>query len=271
MPTGAINIQPNRITSKFAIKVLQHLEEAFLVSTFRLNDSGAAQKRRYPAGNIQSFLVLACSRNPQPFPDERPAATKSGMQSKATFILKNNGFLRPQRFEFFLGLWRISSRLRLLPEDKHDRLASIGTRVDASSTVPDELSVLFQTVAVNGLQALDRPNGPGSSRTSEVILPDGVPTGPRFSASSGLGVPAAFLGSGLRPRLYSPPVSSGLCSFESDPGLQKSTRDAVLPVPEAKWLSLCRSRLPALFRPRLIAFLLKPYGGPIGRYSCLPV
>ena len=103
MPTCSINIQPDRVTAKLAIKVLQHLEETFPVSAFRLDHSSTTQKRSNPAGNIQSFLMLAGCRNLQSLSDERPTSAKPGMQGKAAFVLKNNGFFRPQRFEFFLG------------------------------------------------------------------------------------------------------------------------------------------------------------------------
>ncbi|HUL00713.1 MAG TPA: hypothetical protein VLX29_07650 [Nitrospirota bacterium] len=79
MPTCPVNIQPDRIAAKSVIQVSQYCEEAFPVSTLCLDDSSTAKKRSNPARNIQSFLVLAGCRNFQPFPNERPAAAKSGM------------------------------------------------------------------------------------------------------------------------------------------------------------------------------------------------
>jgi hypothetical protein len=271
MPTCSINIQPDRITAKLAIKVLQHLEEAFPISALRLDYSGTTQKRCHPAGNIQALLMLAGCRNLQSLSDERPAAAKPGMQGKSGFVLKNNRFFRPQRFEFFLGPWRTSSRLRLLPGDTHDWPASFGTRGGASSTVPDEPSSLHQSDAVNGLPASGRPSGHGSNRTSVAIPPDGVPVEPRFSASSWLDVLFVFSGSGLRPRPYSPPASSGSRSSGSGQEPRISNLVAALPAQGAGWRSLCRSRLPVLSRLELTAALSIPYESSKGRYSCLPV
>ena len=271
MPTRTINIQPNGVTAKSAIKVLHHLEESLSVATFSLDHACTTQQRSYPSRNIQSFLMLTGCRNLQAFSDKRPTAAKPRMQGKAAFVLKNNGFFRPQRFEFFLGPWRISSRLRLLPVDIHDWPALTGTRVDASSTVPDELSFLRQSDAVNGLPASGHPSGRGSNRTSGAIPPDGVPVEFQFSVSFWPDVRSVFSGSGLRPRPYSPPVSSDSHSSGSGPEPRISNQVAALPAQGAVWRSLCRSRLPELSRPGLTVALLMPYEGSKGRYSCLPI
>src|SRR5512138_1949410 len=100
MPTCSINIQPDRITAKLAVQVSQDLKESFPVATLRLDHSCTTQKRSNPAGNIQPFLMLAGCGNLQSLPDERPAPAKPGMQGEPAFILKNDGFFRPQRAEF---------------------------------------------------------------------------------------------------------------------------------------------------------------------------
>jgi hypothetical protein len=268
MPTCSINIQPDCITAKLAIQVPQHLEEAFPVAPLRLDYTGTAQKRSNPAGNIQSFLMLAGCGNLQPLSDERPAPAKPRMQGKAAFVLKNNGFFRPQRFEFFLAPSRTSSRLRLSLGETHDWPSSFGNRDDASSTAPGEPSALPRSAVVSGLPASDRPNELGSGRTSGAIAPDGVPTAPQFLASSGLGVQAAFSGSGLQPRPCSPPASSGSRSCGFGQELRISSPAAALRALRAGWRSLCRSTLPELSRPGPTASLLKPYADLRGRYSC---
>jgi hypothetical protein len=149
MPTCTINVQPNGVAAKSAIKVLHHLEESLSIATFGLDHSCTAQKRCYPSRNIQALLMLAGRRNLQPLSDKRPAAAKARMQGKATFVLKNNGFFRTQRFEFFLGSWQTSLRLRPLLGDRHDWLALADTQVDASNTELDGLSALYRTGAVN--------------------------------------------------------------------------------------------------------------------------
>ena len=171
MPTSSVNIQPDSVATKLAIKVPQHFEKTFSVATFRLDDSGTSQKRSHPAGNIQTFLMLAGCRHFQPFPDERPAAAKPRVQSKTAFVLKNYSFFRTQRFEFFLGSWRTSSRPLPLPGDKRDWLALTDTRVDASSIGPDGLSALSRTGAVNGLPKWGHPIEHDLSRTSVAIPP----------------------------------------------------------------------------------------------------
>jgi hypothetical protein len=271
MPTCSINIQPNSVAAKLAIQVLHHLEESLSVATFGLDHSCATQKRSYPSRNIQALLMLAGRRNLQPLSDKRPTAAKPRMQGKTTFVLKNNGFFRPQRFEFFLGPSRIASRLQPLPVDIHDWPALIDIRVDASSTVPDEPSALRQSDAVNGLPASGHPSGRGSNRTSGEIPPNGVPVELQFSASSWPDVRVAFSVLGLRPRPYSPPVSSDSHSSESGPEPRISNQVAALPAQGAGWRSLYRSRLPELSRLRLITSLLMLYEGSRGRYSCLPV
>ncbi len=271
MPTCSIDIQPDRITAKLAIKVLKNLKKTFPVPALRLDHASTTQKRGNPAGNIQSFLMLAVCGNFQPPSDERPASAEPGMQGKTAFILENNGFFRPQRFEFFLGPWRTSSRLRLLPGDTHGWLASSGTRVYASSTAPGEPLALPQSDAVNGSPASGRPIELDSNRTSGAIAPDGVPTGPQFSASSVLGARAVSWGSRLRLPLYLPPASSGSRSSGFGPEPRISTLVAALPVLEAEWRSLCRSMLLELSRLVPTVALSMPYVGLKGRYSCLPV
>jgi hypothetical protein len=267
MPTCSVNIQPNSIAAKLAIKVLHHLEESLSVATFSLENSCTAQKRSNPSRNIQTLPMLAGCRDLQTLSDKRPAATKPRMQGKAAFVLKNNGFFRTQRFEFFLGSWQTSLRPRPLLGDRHDWLVSAGTQVDASNTALDGPSVLSRTGAVNESPKWDHPIGHGLNRTSAVIRPNGAPTGLQFSASSWLAVQSAFWGLGLRPLPYLPPVSSGLCSSVFGQGLRQSNWGAALLVPEGGWRSSCRSKLQELFQPKLKAALLMPYEGSKGRYS----
>lgn len=76
MPTSSVNIQPDSVATKLAIKVPQGFEKAFSVATFRLDHPGTTQKRSHPAGNIQTFLMLAGCRNFQSLSDKRPDAPK---------------------------------------------------------------------------------------------------------------------------------------------------------------------------------------------------
>ncbi len=271
MPTCSVNIQPNSIATKPAIQVLQHLEEGLSVATFRLDHPCAPQKRRYPAGNIQVFLMLTCCRDIQPLSNERPTTTKPRMEGKTAFVLKNNRFPRTQRFEFFFGSWRTSSRLLPLPGDTHDWPALTDTRVDASNTGLDGLSTLFRTVAVSESPRWGHPTGHGSNRTSGAIPPDDVPIELRSSASCVPDVPAAFSGSGRLPHPCLPLVSSGLCSSGSGPEPQKSSQGVDPPRPKEEWRSLRRPKRLGFSRPEPRAVLSKLYQGSTGRYSCLLV
>ena len=268
MPTSPVNIQPNSVATKVAIKVSQHFEEALSVATFRLDRPGTTQKRSHPSGNIQTFLMLAGCRHFQPFSDERPATAKPRVQSKTAFVLKNHSFFRTQRFEFFLGSGRTSSRPLPLPGDKRDWHALTDNQVDASSIGPDGLSALSRTGAVNGLPKWGHPIELDLSRTSGVIPPDEALSELQSSVSSELDGLAAFSEQGLLLPPCSPPASSGLRSSWSGPGLLRSTLVVAPPVPKGGWLSLCRSRLlaPSLRGPAIA--LWTPLLGLRGKFSC---
>ena len=268
MPTCSINIKPDGVTAKPAIEVLQHLEETLSVAAFGLDHSCTAQKRSHPSRYIQTFLMLAGRRDLQPLSNKCPAAAKPRMQGKAAFVLKNNGFLRTQRFEFFLGSWQTSLRPRPLLGDRHGWLASTDTRVDASSTGPDGPSVLSRTVAVNGSPRWDHPIGHGSIRTSVETPPGEVLTELRPSVSFELDGLAAFSGLELLRRPCSPLASSGLHSSGSGPELLISTLVFVPPVSKGGWLSLCRSRLLAPSRRGPAVVLWTPFLSSRGKFSC---
>jgi len=268
MPTCSINIKPDGVTAKPAIEVLQHLEETLSVAAFGLDHSCTAQKRSHPSRYIQTFLMLAGRRDLQPLSNKCPAAAKPRMQGKAAFVLKNNGFLRTQRFEFFLGSWQTSLRPRPLLGDRHGWLASTDTRVDASSTGPDGPSVLSRTVAVNGSPRWGHPIGHGLIRTSVETPPGAALAELRPSASSELDGPTAFLGPGLLRRPCLPLASSGLHSSGSGPELLKSTLAVAPPVSKVGWRSLCRSRLLAPSRRGPAVVLWTAFLSSRGRFSC---
>jgi len=190
------------------------------------------------------------------------------MLSKAAFVLKNNGFFRTQRFEFFLGPSRISSHPLTLLGDRHDWLASAYTQVDASSTGPDGPSALSRNDAVNGSLKWGHPTGHDSNRTSEATPPSEVLIKLRPSASFELDGLAAFSGPGLRRRPCLPHASSGLHSSGSGPEPLRSTPDVAPQVPRGGWLSLCRSRrlAPSLRGPAIALWI--PFLSLRGRFSC---
>ena len=268
MPTCSINIQPNSVATKLAIKVLHHLEESLSVATFGLDHSCTTQKRSYPSRNIQALLMLTGRRNLQPLSDKRPTAAKPRMQGKAAFVLKNNGFFRTQRFEFFLGSWQTSLRPRPLLGDRHDWLASADTQVDASNTELDGLSALSRTGAVNGLPKWGHPIEHDLNRTSGAIPPGEVLTELQSLESSERDGLSVFLEQGILLRPCLPLASSGLRSSGFDQGLLRSTPVAALPEPRGGWLFLCRSKLqaPSLQVPAIV--LWTPLLGLRGKFSC---
>ncbi len=265
MPTCAVNIKPDSIATKPAIKVLQYLEETLPVSAFCLDYSCTAQKRSHPAGNIQAFLMLTRCRNFQSLSDECPTAAEPWMQGKAAFVLKNNSFFRPQRLKFFLGSWRTSARRRPLLGDRYDWLASTDTQVDASSTGPDELLALSQTAAAYGSPGWGRPIGHGLVQTSEAIPLDGAQSVRQSSASYEGDDLSVFSEPELRPRPYLPPASSGLRSsgFGLEP--RRSNLAAAPPALKGGWRFLFRSRLRVLSRPEPVTALWIRFRG---RFSC---
>ena len=261
MPTCSVNIQPDSIAAKPVIKVLQHLQESFPVSAFRLDYPSTTKQRSHPSRNIQALLMLTGRRNSQPRTNARPASAKPWMQGKAAFVLKNNGFFRTQRFEFFLGPWQTSLRLRPSLEDTYDWLALADTQADASSTGLDGLSALSRTVAVNASPRWDHPSGCGSIRTFGAIPPNDAQAVQPPSASCVLDDLTVFSGSGLLPRPCLPLESSGLHSSGSDPELQRSNPVAAPPALTGGSLSLYRSKLQVLSRPRPATVLWKRFQG----------
>jgi hypothetical protein len=268
MLTCSVNIQPDSVATKLAIKISQHFEKTFSVAAFRLDHPGTTQKRSHPAGNIQTFLMLAGCRNFQPLSDKRPAATKSRMYGITAFVLKDNGFFRTQRFEFFLGSWQTSLRPRPLLGDMHGWLASNDIRADASNTGLDGLSVLSRTDAVNELPKWGHPTAHDLIQTSGAIPPEAVLTERRSSASSELDGQAAFSGQELRRRSCLLPASSGLRSSGFGPRLLRSNPVVALPVPKGEWLSLCQPRLLAPSRRGPATALWTPLVGLQGMFSC---
>lgn len=251
MPSCSVNIQPDRVAAKSTIQVLQYLEKPLAVTSFRLDHPCATEKRSYPPGNIQTFLMLTGCHNLQPFTNERPTPAQPGMQGEAAFILENNGFLRPQRAEFFLNPSQTSLRPQPLPGDRCDPLASAETQDDASSTAPGELSTLPQTAAGDESPMWGRPTEPGSIRTSGAIPPDGAPPELQSHASIGLDDPAFFLKLRLPPHPYLPPGSNDLYSSGSARESLISTPVADLPIPKEGSRSLFQPKPRVFSWPRL--------------------
>jgi hypothetical protein len=102
VPFSSIDIEIDNKARELFQHVLQYLQESILV-TF----SGAYQtlpfyQRRHPARQIEPLAMLAGSRDFEPLTFLRPASAQTGMQAKASLILKNNGFIVFKVTQFFL-------------------------------------------------------------------------------------------------------------------------------------------------------------------------
>ena len=81
MPAGSIDIKPDRIPPKSAIKMSQNLHESLPVSSIRTNHPEAPQKRCHPPRQIKTLLVLACRRDAKRMSSLDPSPSQSGIVS----------------------------------------------------------------------------------------------------------------------------------------------------------------------------------------------
>lgn len=101
MPARSINIKPNRLMSQRSIQMRQNLQKSFPVTAFRLDHAATSEQRGHPTGDIQTLAVLTGRRNLQSASLLAPTPPEARMERKPGLVLKNNGFTRIQRAEFF--------------------------------------------------------------------------------------------------------------------------------------------------------------------------
>jgi len=244
MPPGTIDIQPDFITLKPTIELLETIEESIPVALRTSQHSHLAQHGRNPTENIQSFLVLAGGEHPQSSANLAPSSANTRMQSKTRLIFKDDGFLICQRSEFFLNCDEISSHLRSAPADTCTLIFSSGSPVDASTTGPDGPLALFQIAFSSGLPRSDHPNGLGSDQIPQAISPDVLPIGAELVRSN---EPVAQVSSPVSATLdlfHSPCASTSSSSDASTRALQLSIPDADPPKSAEEPQSLFQRRLP---------------------------
>ena len=159
VPTGPINIQPNRIALEPTVEMSQTLQESFPVAFGDFDHALASQQGSYPTDNVQSFPMLACRWDSQSFSPFSPTSTCPGMQTKARFVLINYSLLGPQTTEFFLKLFGISGHPWHELANTNNSLASPYTQADASTVGPGESLSLLQVDALNAQLRLAHPSG----------------------------------------------------------------------------------------------------------------
>ena len=144
MPSGSIDIQPNRVTFELPIQSSQTTDKPLSVPLRTSYQPLPTQQRSYPAKDIQSGTMLTGGWDIKPFAPFGPPYPQTRMQSETRLILKDDGLLRPQILKFFLRPSEIAWPPWCALEDRNNPPASVDTPIDASKTALDELSTLSQ-------------------------------------------------------------------------------------------------------------------------------
>jgi hypothetical protein len=249
MPSGSIDIQPNRVTFELSIQSSQTTDKPLSVPLRMPHQPLPTQQRSHPAKDIQSGTMLTGGWNAKPFTPFGPPYPQTRMQGETRLILKDDRLLKLQRLKFFLRPCEIAWPPWCALEDRNNPLASVDTLIDESKTALDELSTLSQNDVSDERPRWDRPTGPGLTQTPEETSPNALPT------------------LGERPKLIEPDVQASLsvpkiltpvrslCASRdssfvvSTPRPRLSTPDADPPVSATEPLSLFRHGLPGLAEP----------------------
>ena len=260
MPSGPVYIQPDRKASQVATHMLQAGKKSFPVATGRPDHSPSAQKGSNPPKEIQSLAMLAGCRHPQSCSFLRPSYAQTRVERKSRFILKDNGFIRTERSEFFLSSGETAWPLRFLPEDRYSLPASVDSRAGASRTGPAAPLALSRTGASGAPRGWGRPSGPGGAQMLMEISPGPLPAA---SGPLSLNVPGAPAVSpapkpvchGCLPGASRDSNSDALC-----PARRRSIPDAGPPVPARAPRSSSPCVLPGFAVPCPVNALGLPLG-----------
>ena len=242
MPASLIHIKPDGVALQTPVKMSQDLDKSLTITPFGLNHPMPTQQRSHPSRKVQTFPMLAGSGHPQPLANASPTATQAWVQGKTCLVLKDHCLLRTQGLKFFLKpsetAWSPPHEL----EDRHSRLASTGTPVDASSAELASPLALGQTAALGVPPRWVRPNAHGLNRT----LPDSSLSERRapsacwmLTESAG---PTEFEAEAQLSRPGSRNESSGSSSSELNPRPRLSILAFVPRLPTAGQQSLFQSR-----------------------------
>ena len=137
MPSGSIDIQPDRIPWEPLIEMLQATEESFSISLRQPHKALSTQQRSYPAEDIEPLAVLAGGRDPKPFSSLCPTDPQTRMQGETGLVLKDDRLSGSQGPQFFLTICGTSCFLRPGPASRNSWLSSNDTLIDASNIGPD--------------------------------------------------------------------------------------------------------------------------------------
>lgn len=273
MPSGTINIQPDRVPTQSLVQMPQNFHESAPVAFFRTNHSIAPKKRSNPAGHVQAFTMLAGRCNTQPDALFGPAPTKTGVQRKTRLILKNDCLLRPQFAEFFLTYARTFEHPLISLEHTNNRHVSSGIPDDASIFEPASPSGLCQSISSGEWLRLGRPTALGSGQNpGESSLNEQPGFSEPYSLVS-LGVQSVAWVLRTPALLRSHRVTNGSSSSVSDRKLRLSNTVVALQEPKARRQSSPRSMLLESCRQVLTGFLsLLPNAlGLMWDFSCLKI
>lgn len=244
VPFSDIYIQPDLISLNLAIQLAETSEEALSIPLGTSQHPHLSQQRSNPTENIQSFVMLAGSGNPQPLADFTPPSAQTGMQRQTGLIFKNNCFLSSQSPEFIITWNEIFGRFRCAPEDTNTQLASSGILTDASMTEPDVFSNGFQIDFSDGPLRSAHPTGLDSDQIPPATFLNVPPTCVELVESIELDAPASLQASGIPCLVHSLCASTDLSSDGSNQALRISIPDVDPPVSTEEPLFLFQLGLP---------------------------
>ena len=244
MPSCPIHIKPDGMPLEPAIHLFQRVKEPFPVSLRPSHQALTPEQGSHPAKEVKALMMLASRRDPKPLAGPGPAHAQTRMKRKSGFILKNNGFSRTQRLDFFLRPDQTAWPLRFVLEGKCSQPASSGNPTGASKIGPGEPSKLSQNAASGEPPRSGHPIGLGLIHTRLEVFPDVLPVRGASWKSNGLDGP-----------VFSPvlktlaPVRSLCASRDSNfdalnPRLRLSTPVADPPVSAKEPLFLSQHGLP---------------------------
>jgi len=228
MPTGSVHVKPDRKTLKSSVEMAQNLHEPLPVSSLCPNHPEASHKRRHPARQIKTLLVLARRGDAKEMSSLCPSSSQAGMQTEPRFILKDHRLPRPQILKFFLTPGEIVSLLPPWLEDKHNWLVLNDIPVGASISGLAALSSSSRTDVSNVRLGWGRPIEPGSGQNLVATFLNAVLLPGRFGASNVTAAPGSACSSrpSIRPNL--PPGSNDSSSCGSSPERGPSIQVAAL-------------------------------------------
>jgi len=255
MPFGSIHVKMDNVTPQCFQHMPEHCQESLTVTSGGADEAFLAQKRGYPAGQIEPAAMLTGSRHFEPLTSFGPATSQARMQAKAGLVLKNDGLIVFQLTQFFLTPGENDGRPWHALEDKHNWLFSDCNPDNATSIGPDVPLALRQIPSSGEPPEWGRPSQLSPAQIQPEIFPGAALIVYTLRPSVALAVLAGV------EVLATGPLSD-LLRESSDPescGLARTKRlsipDAGPPRPAIRPQSSVQSRPPGFAWPGLIAFL----------------